>query len=208
MKPSGLLWVAVLAVFSIAGCALTESLTTTTTTALSAETTSTTTSTTSTTSTSTTSTSTTTSSTTTTVVVPLHVLVGTWSGTWEDTVYDLSGNLNATITQDGAVLSGSGTIALASLGFAGITTELVTLGGAISGSNVLFLFDAPAPTVSSGNGLITNLTMTGTGDVGGAINYGAFTLIGTIEPGGNAFNMYFDYLSPTGGLGTVRMIKQ
>ncbi len=155
---------------------------------------------------STTTTTASSATTTTTTTIATHALVGTWVGTWEDTVYSLDGALSGTITQSGALLSGTGTIELSDLSVSGITIEVGTATGTISGTSVTFSLSST--TVGTGSGTVSGSTISGTGTVIAPIDYGAFTFTGTVDASGNSVTGVFDFTSPTGGSGTATVTKQ
>ncbi len=150
-------------------------------------------------------TTTTTSSATTTTVAGSHALVGTWVGPWEDTVYMVQGSLSGTIVQAGSTLTGGGTIDLSGIGFPGISVEAGSAAGTISGGNVTFTFTSL--TVGGGQGTITGNTIVGTGEVTGAMNFGGFTFVGTIDASGNSVSGIFDFTAPAGGAGVATVTK-
>jgi|GEM_PF-3800995 hypothetical protein len=147
------------------------------------------------------------SSSTTTSIVPVHALVGTWVGTWEDS-YHITGSLQATITQSGSTLNGNGSIDLSGLnsqeGFS-FSTEVGTAVGTISGSSVIFVFNSSP--VGFGSGSIIGNTVSGSGDVTAFLD-GDFIFTGTIEAGGTRVNAVFDFTAPGAGDGIARLNKQ
>ena len=64
---------------------------------------------------------------------PLPDLVGMWSGTWTDTMFTVGGAITMDITQNGNMLSGTGTIDLTSIGFFGIGVMSGSATGTITG---------------------------------------------------------------------------
>jgi hypothetical protein len=128
-----------------------------------------------------------------------HPLVGTWSGTWDDTIFIVSGTLDITITQSSPDLDATGTIGLSSVG---LGDETGTGSGTVSGDTVTFTFNSP--TVGSGNGTVTGNSISGSGTVGGALMFGDFTFSGTIS--GDTISGTFDFTS--GGAGTASVTRQ
>jgi hypothetical protein len=106
-------------------------------------------------------------------------LAGTWAGTWQDTVFMVSGDLSWVITQDGLDISASGTIDLTVLG---MEAESGTATGTITsrsvGNTLDFTFEAA--TVGNGSGTITGGTASGTGTVIPPLGFGDFTFDGTV----------------------------
>ena len=135
------------------------------------------------------------------VVVPLPALSGTWSGTWVDTRYNVSGAITAVLTQNGTTFSGTGTIDLTALG---IGIQSGTASGTISGNNITFTFNAAG--VGSGTGSLTGTGGSGSGVVAGALNFGAFNFTGTASD--ILISGTFNFTSPTGGNGTIIVNKQ
>ncbi|MFH1825758.1 MAG: hypothetical protein ABH823_00500 [bacterium] len=151
---------------------------------------------------STAATSTSTSSTTSTTGVGPTALVGTWSGSWTDTLYQVTGSLEATISLEGSSLSGTGGIDLTDPTFSlGVETGLAT--AEISGASAIFTFNSG--TVGSGLGTITGNTIVGTGEAG-PLGFSDFSFIGTFEADGNTINATFAFNS--GGYGTAEVTKQ
>lgn len=133
--------------------------------------------------------------------VSTHSLVGTWEGTWTDTVFDVSGAISVTISQSESSLSGTGTINLESLG---LGDESGTASGTIDGEIVTFTFSAA--TVGSGGGTISGSSVSGSGTVTGALNYGPFTFSATVS--GDTITGTFDFTDPSGGAGTATLTRQ
>jgi hypothetical protein len=104
------------------------------------------------------------------------------------------------ITQSGSTLNGTGSIDLTSInakyGYS-IGVESGTATGTINGSTVSFNFSSS--TVGSGSGNFDGTAISGTGTVGGVLNFGGFTFQGTLS--GNTITGTFNF--PTGGNGPV-----
>jgi hypothetical protein len=132
---------------------------------------------------------------------PLPSLLGTWTGTWEDTRYNVSGSLSFTITQNGPNLLADGIIGLASLG---LGNETGTATGIISGNKLSFNFNSS--TVGSGSGTITGNKAQGSGSVTGLLNFGDFNFSGTVTD--NELGGTFEFTSPTGGWGVASLTKE
>ncbi len=129
-------------------------------------------------------------------------LNGTWTGTWTDTRYNVTGSLQATFTVNGANVSAIGVIGLQSLGLGG---ESGNGSGTVSGDTLNFTFSAA--TVGSGAGTLkVSGAGTGNGTVTGALNFGAFTFQGTGDA--SKIEGTFNFTSPTGGNGVATLTKQ
>ena len=130
-----------------------------------------------------------------------HALVGTWSGTWEDTDYMVTGDMSFTVTQDGDTLSGEGTIDLTGAG--GSATQTGTAMGTIAGDDVSF--DISATGVGTGSGTLTGLTVSGSGTHD---TFGAFVFDGTLSADGTTLTGTFDFTEGTGGQGVATVTRQ
>jgi hypothetical protein len=129
-------------------------------------------------------------------------LEGTWTGTWTDTRYNVSGTLQATFVADGNTVTATGVIGLASIG---LGNETGTATGTVSGNTVTFTF--ASSTVGTGSGTLSaDGTGGGTGAVTGALNFGAFTYSGSAS--GAGISGTFEFTSPTGGNGIASLTKQ
>jgi hypothetical protein len=128
-------------------------------------------------------------------------LIGTWTGTWTDTRFNVSGSLSATMAMNGNAVEATGTIGLQSLG---LGDEPGTATGTVDGNAISFTFNAD--TVGSGEGSVAGTTGSGMGSVLGALNFGDFTFEGTAE--GTTIDGTFDFTSPTGGNGVATLTKQ
>jgi hypothetical protein len=126
---------------------------------------------------------------------------GTWSGTWTDTRYNVSGEVTATFTRTDSTINATGTIDLRSLG---LGNQPGTGSGTISGGTLNFTFSAAM--VGSGQGSLTGNAASGSGTVTGPLNFGAFTFQGTATD--DTINGTFDFTSPTGGNGVVTLTRQ
>lgn len=131
----------------------------------------------------------------------LPSVAGTWSGTWVDDRYNVSGSINAVLTQTATTFSGTGTIDLTALGL-GIQSG--TAAGTISGNTMTFTFNAA--NVGSGSGTLAGTGGSGTGNIEAPLNFGAFTFTGTAS--NSQIAGLFNFTSPTGGNGTINVTKQ
>lgn len=136
---------------------------------------------------------------TTTPTTSNHPLVGIWSGTWTDTVFNVSGSLDATITQSGDELSGTGLIGLGPFGLGQVQG---TASGTISGNTVNFTFSA---SVGSGSGTIVDNAISGSGSVGDPLPFSlTFSFDGAID--GDTVNGTFAF--DGGGAGVATVMRQ
>jgi len=135
---------------------------------------------------------------------PVPDLVGSWAGSWQDTVYMVSGDLSWEITQNASDLSGSGTIDLSVLGL-GVRsgTAAGSLGGGGRANTLTFTFEAES--VGNGSGTVVDATGSGTGTVTAPLSFGEFTFTGTLTD--DEIEGTFDFTSPTGGAGRATLLK-
>lgn len=124
-------------------------------------------------------------------------LVGSWSGTWEDTVYSVDGPMNMTVTETGEGFSGSGNLTLLSV------EHSATVSGTVSGDTLNFTFESA--TIGSGSGTVVGNEVSGSGSAS-VLGYGPFTFSGTVD--GNTITGSFDFTDATGGEGTVSVALQ
>ncbi len=137
-------------------------------------------------------------------------LQGTWSGTWTDTLYSVTGAVTFVIWHEGADYEATGSIDLSALG-AGV------LGGTASATDNGTTLDVTFTCTNLGNGTVAlnsvnnaaaKLTASGTGSgsvSGGALEFGAFTLTGTASE--TEITGSFDFTSPGGGKGIATMTR-
>jgi len=131
-------------------------------------------------------------------------LQGDWSGTWHDTIYDVSGAAHASFDVTCAGVTATGTINLSEIGF-GLSEESGSGTGTVSGQTLSFNFSAA--TVGEGTGMLSAAddTGSGSGTVTGVLNFGAFTFTGSATS--TTISGTFDFTSPTGGEGTISATK-
>ena len=132
-------------------------------------------------------------------------IVGTWAGTWEDTVYMVSGPMTWTITLDQSDYWGSGSIDLSVLGFGLGNQEGGGTGSITRGDRQSVPFSYYADLVGLGDGVLTGNSVAGNGVVNAPLDFGYFTFTGTITDTA-AIGRFF-FASPTGGAGRVTMTK-
>lgn len=129
-------------------------------------------------------------------------LHGTWTGTWEDTIYDVSGALEATFAVNGSNVTASGVIGLQEFA---LGDKSGSGSGTISGPTLSFTFTSDA--FGSGSGTLdAGGCGSGTGTVTGTLEFGAFTFAGSANP--TTISGTFDFTSPSGGKGVASLTKQ
>lgn len=130
-------------------------------------------------------------------------LEGHWTGTWEDTIYNVSGAVEATFSIVGAELQASGLIDLTEI--SGALGEQAGTGvGVLCGETLYFTFEAEM--VGSGTGTLTAAGVgDGSGSVTAPLSFGAFTFTGTTTT--TTITGTFDFTSKTGGEGNVTLTK-
>ncbi len=133
-------------------------------------------------------------------------ILGTWTGTWEDTVYQwASGPMTWTITLDQSDYWGSGSIDLSVLGF-GLGDQEGGASGSLTREDRQSLsFSYYADLVGGGDAVLTGTSCAGSGVVNAPLDFGYFTFSGTITDTA-AIGRFF-FASPTGGAGRVTMTK-
>lgn len=148
-----------------------------------------------------TSTSTTTTSTTTTTHGgTTSIMVGSWSGYWYDTIFDVGGPMSATINQNSSSLEATGSINLSSIGYT-FGVETGSAEGTVGTMGATATFSFSSAIVGNGAGTINGTDITGAGTVTGP--FGTFTFSGTIDASGDVIRGEFDFTS--GGLGTAEV---
>ena len=128
-------------------------------------------------------------------------LVGTWTGTWTDTRFSVTGTLEATITVSGNQVQANGTIGLQSLG---LGEETGTGTGTVDGDTLNFTFEAD--TVGNGEGFVSDDAGSGMGTVLGVLNFGDFTFMGTVSE--TMIDGTFEFTAPSGGRGVATLTRQ
>ena len=133
-------------------------------------------------------------------------LVGTWVGTWEDTIYVwASGAMTWQISRDGSDLTASGTIDFSSFGMGLLPgTAEGSITSAFADNTLEFTFQAVG--IGSGAGTVTGSSGSGTGTVIPPLDFGDFTFEGTV--GEDVISGTFDFTSPTGGAGRASLTRQ
>lgn len=123
---------------------------------------------------------------------------GSWTGTWEDTLYMVSGAVTCEIIVDGNNWSAVGTIDLSSVGL-GVMPG--TASGTVAGNTLTFDFHADL--VDGGDGTLNGGNGSGTGTVIAPLDFGGFVFVGSASPSMISGN--FDFDAPTGGYGIVTL---
>jgi hypothetical protein len=128
-------------------------------------------------------------------------LVGTWTGTWQDTIYvGAGGDLSWEISQDGPDFSASGIIDFSYFGMGSVPG---TATGTITRETLEFTFEAPA--AGSGAGVITDDAVSGTGMMI-VPAFGPFTFEGMLTD--DTIRGTFDFTNPGGGAGRAVLTKE
>ncbi len=130
----------------------------------------------------------------------IPALVGTWTGTWEDTRYFVSGAVSCTINQDGSEFFATGMIDLTDLG---LGEQTGSANGSLERGTLTFTFSAAQ--VGSGGGVLIDGDCTGSGTVTAPLDYGDFEFAGTATD--NEIDGTFTFSSPSGGWGVVSLAK-
>ena len=130
----------------------------------------------------------------------LPELAGDWVGTWQDTVYSVSGSVSMTVTTNGSQFDATGVIDMSPFGMGDVSG---TATGQSSGD--VLTFDFSAALVGNGSGTLNGSDGEGTGTVTSPLDFGAFTFEGSASDAG--IDGAFDFTSPTGGAGVVELTK-
>jgi hypothetical protein len=125
--------------------------------------------------------------------------LGHWSGTWTDTVFNVSGTMEVWISRDGDTFTVTGTIGLSelSLGSSSGTAEVSFIGNLIT-------FTFSDAVLGSGSGTINGNTISG---VDTTSLFGPFTFSGSISEDGNTISGQFTFTDPGTGAGVVELTK-
>ncbi len=129
-------------------------------------------------------------------------LSGSWSGTWQDTRYFVSGDVILTIDVVGDQWSANGTIDFTNVGM-GVGIVPLTISGTLVGNVLSYDFDTGP--LGSGSATLTGTVNAGAGTVGEPMFFGDFDMGGTAS--GSAISGTFDFTSPTGGEGTMILTR-
>lgn len=130
-------------------------------------------------------------------------LTGDWTGGWEDTTFNVSGDMSLSIVQDGNDFIGSGTIDLTNIGVPGVGVQSGQAVGTLGGNTLSFEFDAID--VGSGTGSFVSGSASGTGNVTSPLNFGPFTFAGTATD--ELMEGTFNFTNPGGGQGVATLQK-
>lgn len=127
-----------------------------------------------------------------------NLFVGNWTGSWRDTVFNVSGDFQITVTRNGNTLNATGSIKLGSIP---LPDDSGTAIGTISndGNTIDFAFDANANGLGNGAGKMNGRNISGTG----TSVFGSFSFDGTLD--NNEVTGTFDFTS--GGAGVATAIK-
>lgn len=127
-------------------------------------------------------------------------LTGEWHGSWNDTLFQVVGDLDWIITRDGSDFSATGTIEMS---YWGMGYKPGTATGTLSGRppEQTLTFTFQADDVGSGSGAIVGTAGSGTGTVTGSLDFGAFTFVGTVSD--TLIRGTFEFLDGGAGIGVL-----
>lgn len=140
-------------------------------------------------------------------------IAGTWSGTWADTVYFVTGAMTIDIEVNGNSYTATGTIDVSQIN--PILGVLAGSGsGTVSGSVLTGTFSATD--LGTGQGTLSptranrgpggSASGSGSGTVTAPLNFGPFTFSGDIV--GDVMTGGFDFTNPSGGKGVAALVRQ
>jgi hypothetical protein len=127
-------------------------------------------------------------------------LAGVWTGTWEDTLYFVGGDLSFEITATEGGYLATGEIDLGALG---LGTRSGEADGLINGNQLDFGFTADQ--VGEGAGILTDESASGSGNVTSPLDFGNFSFTGMATEIGIWGT--FDFTAPTGGAGKAHLTR-
>jgi hypothetical protein len=133
-----------------------------------------------------------------------NILTGNWSGTWTDTVFNVSGTADISVQRNDNILNATGNISLQSIFLpdaAGTATATITDS---IGNNLTFPFGAEL--LGSGSGSFTGRNISGSGSIIPSIGFGDFTFNGTVL-NEKTIQGTFQFTNAGSGAGTVTMSK-
>ncbi len=125
-------------------------------------------------------------------------LVGTWTGTWRDTIFEVGGAMTFIISENAGIWHADGSIDLTEIGF-GQGVMPGTADGASSGDALTFSF--AATDVGTGGGSLISQSATGSGVIVAPMSFGNYTFEGTATDA--VIWGTFDF--PTGGAGKAML---
>lgn len=134
-----------------------------------------------------------------------NFLVGSWSGTWIDTVFDVQGMTDITINRNGNTITTKGSINLQTIFLpeaSGTATATII---DTTGNSLTFPFGAAL--LGSGTGSIIGRTFSGTGAILPSIGFGSFNFQGNIVDD-NTIKGSFTFTNTGTGAGTFIMSKK
>ncbi|NQU41517.1 MAG: hypothetical protein HQ523_16350 [Lentisphaerae bacterium] len=129
-----------------------------------------------------------------------HFLIGTWSGTWEDTRFSVSGPVDITITQDGAGLAAVGSVGLMPFG---LLSQNLTGSATIDGEVVTFSMTSES--IGAITGTVSGSSISGSGESTGVLSFGPVTYTGSAN--GSTISVDFEFTRSGAGRGTVTLTK-
>ncbi len=127
-----------------------------------------------------------------------NLFVGNWTGSWLDTVFNVDGDFQITVTRNTNTLNATGSIELGSIPLPDDSGAAI---GTISnnGNTVDFTFEANANSLGSGTGMINSRNISGTG----TSVFGPFSFNGTL----NNNEVTGTFVFTTGGAGVATATK-
>jgi len=130
-----------------------------------------------------------------------HFLVGVWSGTWDDTRFNVSGPVDITITQDGDTFTVTGTLGLDPFG---LVAQTITGSATLVGDTVTFRADSE--NIGGITGTVSGGRMSGEGESTGTLGFGTVTYNGSAS--GSRIRVDFGFTRAGAGVGVVTLDKQ
>jgi len=128
-------------------------------------------------------------------------ILGTWTGTWTDTVFSVSGNLDFVVTEDGGSYTATGDI---DLGILGLGVESGSATGSVTQGILSFAFNSGM--VGTGGGSLDDAgNSIGTGAVTGSLNFGTFSFAGTVTS--TQMTGSFEFITAGSGKGIATLTK-
>ncbi len=133
----------------------------------------------------------------------LPTLAGTWTGTWQDTIFNVGGAMSFVIEEDTRGFTATGTIDFTEINFGQGEMTGTATGSAVGD---LLRFDFVANEVGTGEGTINGQAASGSGTVvGGPMDFGDYTFTGTATD--QVIWGSFDFTSEGSGAGKAMLFN-